>query len=208
MSYLRAICPGSAIIRGMSRWSLALVLLAAACTKSAPKDNGGGGGGEAKSGGDKVMVPGGDVPPPKMGTGGETAQTGAPSGADSQKLAPDEGKLAIDAPADAKAGAEATAKITVTPATGYHVNTEFPTKLTLTAPDGVTLSKTEWKMGGPSKDKGDADVFEEQQLLLGIKLTAAKSGSYTINGTFKFAVCDKDSCRPKKETIAIQVAAK
>lgn len=208
MSYPRAICPGSAIIQDMSRWSLALVVLAAACTKSAPKDNGGGGG-EAKGGGDKVMVPGGDVPPPKMGTGGaETAQTGAPGGADSQKLAPDEGKLAIDAPADAKAGAEATAKITVTPGTGYHVNTEFPTKLTLTAPDGVTLAKTELKMGGPSKDKGDADVFEEQQLLLGIKLTAAKSGSYTINGTFKFAVCDKDSCRPKKESIAIQVAAK
>ena len=194
----------------MSRWSFAAVLLVAACTKSAPKDNGGGTGTEAKGGGDKVMVPGGDVAPPKMvaGGGAEGAQTGAPGGADSQKLAPDEGKLAVDAPADAKAGAEATAKITVTPGAGWKVNTEFPTKLTLTAPEGVTLAKTELKMGGPSKDKGDADVFEEQQLLLGIKLTAAKSGSYTINGTFKFAVCDKDSCRPKKETIAIQVAAK
>ena len=207
MSYLRAICLRSAIIRGMSRCVLAALFLVAACTKSAPKDNGGGTG-ESKGGGDKVMVPGGDVPPPKMGVGGGETATGAPGGADSQKLAPDEGKLAIDAPADAKAGAEATAKITVTPGTGYHVNTEFPTKLTLTAPDGVTLAKTELKMGGPSKDKGDADVFEEQQLLLGVKLTAAKSGSYTINGTFKFAVCDKDSCRPKKETIAIQVAAK
>ena len=197
----------------MSRWSIAVVLLAAACTKSAPKDNGGSTSAEAKGGGDKVMVPGGDVAPPKMVAGGggadtEAAQTGAPGGSDSQKLAPDEGKLAIDAPADAKAGAEATAKITVTPGAGWKVNTEFPTKLTLTAPDGVTLAKTELKMGGPSKDKGDADVFEEQQLLLGIKLTAAKTGSYTINGTFKFAVCDKDTCRPKKETIAIQVAAK
>ncbi|MBL9014546.1 MAG: hypothetical protein JNL83_10240 [Myxococcales bacterium] len=195
----------------MSRWSFAVVLLVAACTKSAPKDNGGGTGTEAKGGGDKVMVPGGDVPPPNMavGRGGGAAEAAqATGGADSQKLAPDEGKLAIDPPADAKAGAEATAKITVTPGAGYHVNTEFPSKLTLTAPEGVTLARTEWKMGGPSKDKGDADVFEEQQLLLGIKLTAAKSGSYTINGTFKFAVCDKDSCRPKKETIAIQVAAK
>ena len=192
----------------MSRWSFAVVLLVAACTKSAPKDNGSSTGTEAKGGGDRVMVPGGEVAPPKMGVGGGESVQAKGAGGDPQKLAPDEGKLAIDAPADAKAGAEATAKITVTPGAGYHVNTEFPTKLTLTAPEGVTLAKTEWKMGGPSKDKGDADVFEEQQLLLGIKLTAAKSGSYTINGTFKFAVCDKDSCRPKKETIAIQVAAK
>jgi hypothetical protein len=182
-----------------------VAVLAYACTKSAPKDNGTGS--DPKTGGaDRVAVPGGDVPPPNMkGTG--AAET-APGGTDPQKLAPDEGKLAIEAPADAKAGAETTAKITVTPATGYHVNTEFPIKLTLTAPDGVTLAKTEFKAGGPSKDKGDADTLEESQLLLGVKLTAAKSGSYTINGTFKFAVCDKDSCRPKKESIAIQVAAK
>jgi DsbC/DsbD-like thiol-disulfide interchange protein len=190
----------------MSRSLVLVALLAAACTKSAPKDNGTAS--DRKTVGDRVAVPGGDVPPPNMkGGSAEGAQT-APGGSDPQKLNPDEGKLAIESPADAKAGAETTAKITVTPASGYHVNTEFPIKLTLTAPDGVTLAKTEFKAGGPSKDKGDADTLEESQLLLGVKLTAAKSGSYTINGTFKFAVCDKDSCRPKKESIAIQVAAK
>jgi hypothetical protein len=141
--------------------------------------------------------------------GGEPTKGGnPPGGADPQKLGPEEGKLAIDAPADAKAGAETTAKITLTPGAGFHVNTEFPIKLKLTAPDGVTLAKTEYKAGGSSKDKGDADVLEEPQLLLSVKLTAAKSGSYTINGDFKFAVCDKDSCRPKHESIAIQIAAK
>lgn len=187
----------------MSRSLLFAALLVVGCTKSAPKDNGGGT--DPKGSPDKVVVPGGDVPPPKMGVGG--AETAQASG-DSQKLAADEGKLAIEPSADAKAGAEATAKITVTPGTGYHVNTEFPTKLTLTAPEGVTLAKAELKGGGASKDKGDIDVFEESQMMLGVKFTAAKSGSYTINGTFKFAVCDKDSCRPKKETIAIQVAVK
>jgi len=189
----------------MSRALLLSVFLVAGCTKSAPKDNGSGDSPKA----DVVKVPGGDVPPPGMGKAkGAPESTGAPGGSDPQKLGADEGKLAIVSPADAKAGAEAVAKITVTPASGYHVNTEFPTKLTLEAPEGVTLAKTEFKAGGMDKGKGDADVFEEQSLELGIKLTAAKSGSYTINGTFKFAVCDKDSCRPKKETIAIQVAAK
>ena len=41
-----------------------------------------------------------------------------------------------------------------------------------------------------------------------LKLTPAKTGSYTVNASFKFAVCDKDQCLPKKEQIAIVVAAK
>src|SRR5687767_6691598 len=44
------------------------------------------------------------------------------------RLAPDEGKLAIVAPGDAKAGGEAVAKITVTAGSAYKVNTEYPTK--------------------------------------------------------------------------------
>lgn len=182
-------------------FSASILFALVGCAKSAPKDNGSGD--QPK---DVVKVPGTDVAPPAMG---KTVGSGAESaGVDPQKLGADEGKLAIESPADAKAGTETIAKIKVTPAAGYHVNTEFPTKLTLTAPEGVTLAKSELKAGGMDKGKGDADVFEEQSLELGIKLTAAKSGSYTINGTFKFAVCDKDSCRPKKETIAIQVAAK
>lgn len=187
----------------MSRALLLSALFLAGCTKSAPKDNASGD--QPK---DVVRVPGSDVPAPGMGKsrgGPEGAQT---AGTDPQKLGPDEGKLAIVSPADAKAGTEMIAKITVTPATGYHVNTEFPTKLTLETPEGITLAKSELKAGGMDKGKGDADVFEERSLELGIKLTAVKSGNYTINGTFKFAVCDKDSCRPKKESIAIQVAAK
>ncbi|CAN5706544.1 hypothetical protein BH11MYX3_BH11MYX3_33510 [soil metagenome] len=188
----------------MSRLLLLSALLAAGCTKSAPKDNGSGD--PPKN--DVVKVPTGDVPPPGMGKGIGGADGGKGGTDDTGKLQAAEGKLAVEAPADARAGAEATAKITVTPGAGYHVNTEFPIKLTLQAPDGVTLAKAEFKAGGMDKSKGDADVLEEQQLAIGVKLTAAKSGSYTINGTFKFAVCDKDSCLPKKETIAILVAAK
>ncbi len=185
--------------------ALFALLVAGGCTKSAHKDNGPG----ELPRTDVVKVPtGADVAPPGMGKGVGGAD-GAKAGADETgKLRAEEGKLAVEAPADAKAGAEATAKITVTPGTGYHVNTEFPIKLTLEAPAGITLARSEFKAGGMDKAKGDADVLEEQRLVIGVKLTAAKSGSYTINGTFKFAVCDKDSCLPKKETIAIPVAAK
>ena len=135
----------------------------------------------------------------------------ATSGGDEKRfrLQPDEGALAIQPPAGAKAGSETIAKIVVTPGSAYKMNTEFPTKLTLENADGVTLAKAELKAGGQDKAKGDAEVFEESNMTFAVKLTPAKSGSYTINGSFKFAVCDKagSTCLAKKEPIAIQVAA-
>ncbi|HEY4178440.1 MAG TPA: hypothetical protein VGM90_16450 [Kofleriaceae bacterium] len=135
------------------------------------------------------------------------AQPANAGGADPQRLAPIEGTLAIDVPADAKAGAEVEAKILVTPGSGYHINKEFPIKLALIKADGVALAKEQLTAGGSSASKGDADTLEESKLAFTVKLTP-QAGSHTITGTFKFAVCDKDSCLPKKEPISIVVAAK
>jgi len=184
----------------MLRFALAATLLLA-CTKeardtaSAPAD---------KGVGQKVAVPGDRAV--GGGPGGETVPANASD--ERFRLKPNEGTLAVQAPADAKAGAETTAKITVTPGQGYHANTEYPIKLTLETPAGVKLDKTEFKAGGHDGAKGDAEALDEHQLVLAVKMTADKSGSYTINGSFKFAVCDKDQCLAKKEPIAIAVAAK
>ncbi|HEY0991548.1 MAG TPA: hypothetical protein VGD80_31065 [Kofleriaceae bacterium] len=188
----------------MYRCALLVLCVVAACSKSA--------GNQDKvssppaSGGDVIAVP--TAGAPRMGgpKGGQAPRS--PGDDDRFKLKPEEGKLAIEAPADAKAGAEAVATITVTPGQGYHVNTEYPTKLTLTAPAGVTLAKDKFIAGGHDKAQGDADALDEKRLAISVKLTAAASGSYTINGNFKFAVCDRDQCLAKQETIAIAVAAK
>lgn len=214
MSYLRAIFLRFAIMPAMSR--LAVLALSVATTAFACAGCGGNH--------DKVSAaPAGSAAPaapeviaapmaPAMGAqpaGMPAAPAAAAAGDDDRfKLKPEEGNLAIDAPADAKAGAEAVAKITVTPGKGYHVNTEYPIKLTLTPQPGVALAKSELVAGGRVNGKGDADALDEKQLVLAVKLTPAASGSYTINGSFKFAVCDKDQCLAKKETIAIAVAAK
>jgi hypothetical protein len=207
--------------RGMSRWlSLSVVLVSiAACSKSAGPQNQDTGkntveGGEhvAVPGGEHIAVPGGGAPEgaPKMGApegdkGTVPATTGA--GDDQFRLKPEEGKLVIEVPHDAKAGAEVTAKVMLTPAGPYHVNKEYPTKLALTAPAGVTLAKAELKAGGGDGAKGDADALDEKQLAFSVKLTP-QAGSHTISGMLKFAVCDKDTCLPKKESISIVVAAK
>lgn len=153
------------------------------------------------------------------GQGGQGAE-GMPAGqgmqaapvargnSDAFKLKPEEGQISIVVPADAEAGKETTARVVVTPSSKYKINFEFSTKLTLEPPADVTLAKNELKAGGQAQAKGDAEKFEEKELAFAVKLTPTKSGQHTVNGTFKFAVCDKDACLAKKETIAIQLAAK
>jgi hypothetical protein len=119
-------------------------------------------------------------------------------------LKPDEGTLEVGK-AEGKAGSETVAAIKLTPSTGYHISTDFPIKLTLETPDGVKLAKTELTAG--KGEKGDADAFSEQALAFAVKATADKAGSYEVKGVFKFGVCDKESCHPKKQPITIQVAA-
>jgi len=191
------------MIDAMSRLVIA-ALLFAACSKSATSQDTGSktaaGGGE-----ERIAVPTTAGAPEGAAKGGATADS------PQLRLSPEEGKLAIEAPADVKAGAEVTAKVMVVANPSYKVNVEFPTKLVLDAPpSGVTIAKQELKAGGASKAKGDADVFDDKQLAFVVKLTPAQSGTYTINGSFKFAVCDRagTQCLPKKEPIAIQIAAK
>lgn len=207
MSYLRAICRRSAIIQAMSRLAvLSLSLLA--CAKSPPADTGGGGATTTAPGGNekRLNVPGGE----ERGIGATKGGPAPEANAERFKLAADEGKLSIDAPGEAKAGGEATIKVSITAGDAYKVNTEFPTKLTLENTQGVTIAKAELKAGGIDKAKGDADVFDEKHLVFAVKVTPAAAGTFTLNGTFKFAVCDKagSTCLAKKEPIAIQLAAK
>lgn len=190
----------------MSRLAFLALVLTVGCSKSAG----------TKEKPDETLSPGGydrvAVPGAKGTSRGGPSTEGAVIGGGDEsrfRLQPEEGALAIEAPTGAKAGTETIAKIVVTPGSEFKVNTEFPTKLTLENADGVTFAKATLQAGGQDKAKGDAEIFEESKLVFGVKLTAAKSGSYTINGSFKFAVCDKagSTCLAKKEPIAIQVAA-
>ncbi|MFN0245712.1 MAG: hypothetical protein ACKV2T_02315 [Kofleriaceae bacterium] len=190
----------------MSRCLLVLVSLAA-CSKSAGPQNQDTG--KTSGEGERIAVPGGGAPEgaPRMGMPPSNGVQTTAGGDDAFRLKPDEGTLKIEIPADAKAGAEVTAKILVIPSEKYKVNKEFPTKLTLTPPAGVTLAKAEMKAGGADESKGDADAFEDKQLAFSVKLTP-QPGNHKITGTFKFAVCDKDVCLAKKEQIELVVAAK
>jgi hypothetical protein len=150
-------------------------------------------------GGDKIAVPGakGATPP---GAGG------APTDESRFQLQADEGTLTIDK-AEGKAGADLIANIKITPASGRHVSTEFPIKITLEPTDGVKLAKTELTAGGSEKSQGDAATLSEQLLAFAVHASSDKPGAYEVKGILKFGICDKESCHPKKQPITIAVAA-
>lgn len=110
-------------------------------------------------------------------------------------------KLVVEQPGEVAAGAATTLRIRVTPGTGYKMNAEFPTKLTLDPTAGVKLDKTSLVLA-------DAEKFDEQQLVFAVKATPEAAGSYTVNGKIKFAVCTDATCDPKKRNVAFTVTAK
>jgi len=115
-------------------------------------------------------------------------------------FAADHYDLSIKAPA-AKAKEKATATVTVKAKGAMHVNVDYPTKLTLTAPEGVKLEKE--KILGK-----EAAKFDKEELKFDVAFTTDSAGKKTINGELKFAVCDANTCNPKTEKISIEVEAK
>jgi hypothetical protein len=136
------------------------------------------------------------------GGGKETAPSKEPAPAPAPAGEADASfQLTVEQPAPVAAGAPATLRVRVTPGTGYKMNAEFPTKLTLEPPAGVTLDKTSLALA-------DAEKFDDHQLAFAVKATAASAGSYTVSGKIKFAVCTDATCDPKKRNISFTVAAK
>jgi hypothetical protein len=109
-------------------------------------------------------------------------------------------RLSIEAPA-AKKGQKATAKISITPGAGFHMNKEFPTSLSLTAPDGVTLAKEKLNGKDASRWEAEGGAFE-------VVYTAAQPGKKVVTGELRFAVCSATSCDPKKSPVRFEIDVK
>ncbi len=109
-------------------------------------------------------------------------------------------QLTAEQAAPTTAGGEAVARLVILPGAGYKMNKEFPTKLTLEPPAGVTLAKLVF-------EPADAERFSEKELAFAVRMTAPAAGEYTIPGTLKFAVCTDTTCDPKKQKVALVLTA-
>lgn len=97
-----------------------------------------------------------------------------------------------------KANEQVTSVIKVTAKGAYHINKEYPHKVTLTAPEGVTIES--------AKVKGNVD--SETQLSFVVKSTSAAAGKKDITAEVKFAVCTETTCEPAVEKVTLSVEAK
>jgi len=99
------------------------------------------------------------------------------------------------------AGKPGAVDVTLTPKTGWKVNQDFPTKLEITAPEGVTLASAKLK-------KEDAAAFNEKGAAFRVAFTPATAGTKAFAAKFKFVICNDDSCDPSTEQLSWQVAVK
>ena len=110
--------------------------------------------------------------------------------------------VAVNAPDSAAANQPAEAVITVTPTPGWKLNDEFPTKLTVAAPQGVTVDT-------PVIDKKTAKRFTKARADFAVTFRAPV-GTQAFSSKLRFAVCtvDETVCIPKTETIRWKVAVR
>jgi hypothetical protein len=106
----------------------------------------------------------------------------------------------INAPS-AKVGARAVAAISVQPQGPYHINLEYPAKLTIDAPGGVTLEKAK-------QTSKDAVKFAKSGAELQVAFMPQSAGKKLFTGELKFAVCDETTCVPQVEKISFTVDVK
>jgi|JI10StandDraft_1071094.scaffolds.fasta_scaffold25328_4 hypothetical protein len=186
----------------MNRWVLLALLAAAACSKSNKSGAAGG-------------APPVDTAPGTAGKGG-----GADGAGGAARGGPAEGGAAVGGPGAEKViapgtdpefaveatpvsgapGAEVVARVVVRPGKGFHMNKDYPTKLTLEVPAGVATAK-------PVLLPADAEAFDDNQLAFAVKLTPAAAGDYSVPATLKFAVCTESTCNPKKTAVALALKA-
>lgn len=109
--------------------------------------------------------------------------------------------LRITPPADAAVGREGVVTVAAVPQGPWHINLDFPTKLALSAPEGVTLPK-------PELAKADAAKLDEKSAEFAVKFTPTSAGDKTFTGEFKFAVCQDEACSPVTQKVDFKVAVK
>jgi hypothetical protein len=109
-----------------------------------------------------------DTAPPAATRGGAEGARGGPGGAAPVQIQVAGGggeaaandasfNLTTEQAAPTAAGSETIARLVVKPGSGYKMNKDFPTKLTLDPPAGVTLSKSVLELS-------DAEKFDDHEL--------------------------------------------
>ncbi len=109
--------------------------------------------------------------------------------------------VTVDAPAGA-AGKDGAVKVIVRPKTGWKINLDFPTRLTIEPPADVSVAKK-------SQKKADAVEFSEKKgATWNVSYKPNSAGNKKFSGELRFAVCTDVTCDPKRASLAFAVDVK
>jgi hypothetical protein len=106
--------------------------------------------------------------------------------------------LKWEAPSKLAKGAGGTLVVKIAPHKEAHVSKEAPTGLKLSAPEGLSLSKTSAK-NPDVKWAGEVASFE-------VPFTAVQPGAHKIDASVNFVVCVEQACHMQKRTASLPVA--
>lgn len=110
-------------------------------------------------------------------------------------------KIAVDGTTtELKAGAPGLFKLSIRPATGFHVSPEAPLKIGLEG-HGVELEKK-------SLGHGDAQDKNSQAPQFAVKFAAAAAGAQSIAVDATFFVCSEKLCERKSEKLNVPITVK
>ncbi len=103
-------------------------------------------------------------------------------------------------PAELPCGRESLAKVRVQPRSPWHMNLDFPVRLELERPDGVTLLLSELQ-------RDHAERLDDEELVFPVVFTPATAGTKRFTGSLKFAVCGEEACSPINVPVDFTVKA-
>lgn len=109
--------------------------------------------------------------------------------------------LSVEAPPEVKVGGESAPSIRVVPRGGYKVNMEYPTKLQVKAPSGVSPAEE-------TLPRARAATHTEGEILYKPTFKLETAGEHAFQGTLRFSVCTKQQCEIKSETVKWTAKAK
>ncbi|TPV95661.1 MAG: hypothetical protein B7733_08825 [Myxococcales bacterium FL481] len=106
--------------------------------------------------------------------------------------------LHIDAPAIAGLGAPVAATVRIEARPGWSLSLDYPVRLELSAPLGLTPSHQVWQ-------RGQATTASEREVEFTASWSPTRSGPHAIAGEVRFGLCHDRACVPVRERILVEL---
>lgn len=104
----------------------------------------------------------------------------------------------LDVPDSVGAKADTQMTINVVPKPGWKLNQDFPTKLVVSPPAGVSVKRAE-------QTPKEAAKFSEKAAAFVVDFNCDSAGDKSFSAKFQFAVCTDATCDPKSENLSWNV---